>query len=70
MLHRQGNVTTDLREIRWEGVDWMNLSQDRDKWWDLMNTVMNLWVPWKAVNFLTRWVAVNFCSKTLLHGVS
>jgi len=22
----------DLREIGWEGVDWMHLAQDRDQW--------------------------------------
>jgi hypothetical protein len=33
----------DLREIRWEGVDWIHLAQDRDQWQGLVNTVMNLW---------------------------
>jgi len=33
----------DLREIVWEGVDWMHLAQeDWDQWWDLVNMVMNL----------------------------
>jgi hypothetical protein len=22
-----------LREIGWEGVDWIHLAQDRDQWW-------------------------------------
>jgi hypothetical protein len=35
----------DLREIAWDGMDWINLSQDRDKWRALVNTVMNLQVP-------------------------
>jgi hypothetical protein len=35
----------DLREIGWEGVDWMHVAQDRDWWWALVNTVMNLQVP-------------------------
>jgi hypothetical protein len=26
----EGNVRMDLREIMWEGVDWMHLAQDRD----------------------------------------
>jgi hypothetical protein len=35
----------DLREIGWGGRDWIKLAQDRDQWWALVNTVMNLWVP-------------------------
>jgi len=34
-----------LREIRWEGVDWMHLVQDRYQWWVLVYKVMNLQVP-------------------------
>jgi hypothetical protein len=32
----------DLREIGWDGMDWIDLAQDRDKWRALVNTVMNL----------------------------
>jgi hypothetical protein len=32
----------DLREIGWEGVDWMHLVQDRNQWQALVNPVMNL----------------------------
>jgi hypothetical protein len=32
----------DLREIGWGSVDWIQLAQDRDWWWALVNTVMNL----------------------------
>jgi hypothetical protein len=35
----------DLREIEWDGVDWIELAQDRTKWRALVNTVMNLRVP-------------------------
>jgi hypothetical protein len=35
----------DLREIGWDGRDWIDLSQDRDRWRALVNTVMNLQVP-------------------------
>jgi hypothetical protein len=31
----------DLREIGWGGVDWIDLSQDKDQWQALVNTVMN-----------------------------
>jgi hypothetical protein len=39
------NIKMDLREIGWDGVDWVNLAQDRDQWRALVNTVMNLRVP-------------------------
>jgi hypothetical protein len=35
----------DVREILWEDIDWIDLTQDRDQWRVLVNTVMNLRVP-------------------------
>jgi hypothetical protein len=41
--HRwEDNIRMDVREIRWEGVDWLHLAQDRDQWLAVVNTVMNL----------------------------
>jgi hypothetical protein len=39
------NIKIDLREIGWDGVDWVDLAQDREQWRALVNTVMNLRVP-------------------------
>jgi hypothetical protein len=39
------SIKIDLREIGWDGVDWIDLPQDWDKWRALVNTVMNLLVP-------------------------
>jgi hypothetical protein len=39
------NIKIDLREIGWDDVDWIDLTQDRDQWRALVNTVMNLRVP-------------------------
>jgi hypothetical protein len=39
------NIKMDLREIEWDGIDWIDLAQDRDQWRALMNTLMNLRVP-------------------------
>jgi hypothetical protein len=36
------NIKIDLREIRWDGIDWIDLAQDRDQWRVLLNTLMNL----------------------------
>jgi hypothetical protein len=35
----------DLLEIGWGVVDWIGLPQDRDKWRDVVNAVLNLRVP-------------------------
>jgi hypothetical protein len=33
-----------FKKIDWEGVEWIHLAQDRDQWWVLVSTVMNLQV--------------------------
>ena len=35
----------DLQEVGCGGMDWIHLAQDIDRWWALVNTVMNLRVP-------------------------
>ena len=39
------NIKMDLREVGGGGGDWMELAQDRDRWWVLVSTVRNLRVP-------------------------
>jgi hypothetical protein len=34
-----------LKKSKGEGVEWILLTQDRDRYWALVNTVINLWVP-------------------------
>jgi hypothetical protein len=46
------NITMNLREIVWEGVDWIHLSQDRNQWQTVVDMVMNLGFH-NAGNFLT-----------------
>jgi hypothetical protein len=41
----EDNIRIDLIEIGWGGMDWIDLAQDRDQWWAIVNTVMNLRVP-------------------------
>jgi hypothetical protein len=41
----EDNIITDLRDIGWGGMDWIDLAQDRDQWRALVSTVMNLRVP-------------------------
>jgi len=42
-----GNITlkVDLQEVGWEGTDWNDLAQKRDRWRALMNTIMNFSFP-------------------------
>jgi hypothetical protein len=39
------NIKIDLREIGWDGMDWVDLVKDRGQWRALVNTVMKLRVP-------------------------
>jgi hypothetical protein len=38
-------IKMDLREIGWNGMDWIDLAQDRDQCRALLNTLMYLQVP-------------------------
>jgi hypothetical protein len=43
--HRcEDNSRMDLQEVGSGGMDWIGLTQDRDRWWAFVNVVMNLWV--------------------------
>jgi hypothetical protein len=39
------NITMDLGEVGWSDVDWIGLVQDRNRWRELVNSVINLLVP-------------------------
>lgn len=32
----------NLKEISWDGVDWIDVVQERDMWRELLNMVVNL----------------------------
>ena len=69
--HRlEDNIKMDLPEMGWRGMDGIGLAQDRDRWWALVNAVMNLHVSLDAGNFLTSSGPVSFSRRTFLHGVS
>jgi hypothetical protein len=46
------NIIMDLRDIERDGMDWIDVAQERDQWWALVNTVKNLRVPQNAEKFL------------------
>jgi hypothetical protein len=39
------NIKMDLREIGWDGMNWIDLAQDRDQWRALVYTVINIRLP-------------------------
>jgi hypothetical protein len=39
------NIKMDLREIGWDGGDWIDLAQYRERWRALVKAVMNIRVP-------------------------
>jgi hypothetical protein len=39
------NIKIDLGETGWDGVDWIGLAQDRNRWRALVNSVLDLRVP-------------------------
>jgi hypothetical protein len=57
-------------EVGWEGIDWIDVAQDRDRWRAVVYTVMNLRIPQNVGNFLSGLRRFSFSGKTLLHGVS
>jgi hypothetical protein len=66
----EGNIKMHLREIGVAGVDWIHMAQDRDRWRALVNTVMNLRVPYREGALCLAERTIRFSIRTLLHGVS
>jgi hypothetical protein len=61
------SIKIDLRERGWDGMDWIDLAQDRNQWRALVNTVMNLQVPSNAVKFLSGCTIGSFSRRARLH---
>jgi hypothetical protein len=41
--HRwEDNIKMDLQEVGWGGLDWIDITQDRDRWQAVVNAVMKL----------------------------
>jgi hypothetical protein len=41
----EDNIKVDLQEVGCEGMDWIVVAQDKDRWRGLVNVLMNLRVP-------------------------
>jgi len=41
----RSNIKMYLQEVGWEGMNWIDLAQDRNRWRTFVNAVMSPWVP-------------------------
>jgi hypothetical protein len=43
LMHRwENNIRMDIQDVGCGCMDWIGLAQDRDRWWAIVNAVMNL----------------------------
>jgi hypothetical protein len=66
----EDNIRMDLKEIEWGGMNWIDLARNRDQWRALVNTVLNLRVPYNVGKSLSSCATGGFSRRTHLHGVS
>jgi hypothetical protein len=60
----------NLVEVGWGDVDSIGLTEDRDKWEALVNSVLNLRVPYNAGKLSSVQTTRDLSSSAQLHGVS
>ena len=66
-----GRITAKwIFQVRWGGMDCLNLAQDRVRWQALVNAVMNEQVQPIEGNCLTSCRPGSFSGRTLFHGIS
>jgi hypothetical protein len=63
-------IRMDHGEVEWGDVDWIGLAQDRDRWRALVNSVLNLRVPWNAWKLSSVLITSGLSSGAQLHRVS
>jgi hypothetical protein len=59
-----------LKEIRWDGMNRIDLAHDRNQWRALVNTVINFQAPKNIEKFLSSRATIGFSIRTQLCGVT
>jgi hypothetical protein len=67
---REDNIKMNLREVGCDGVDWIDVAQDRNQWRTLVDTVMNFRVPSNVEEFLSSCTTAALSRRAQPHGVS
>jgi hypothetical protein len=65
----EDNIKMCVREIGWEVVDWIFMTEEREGWWTVVNTVINLRVPRNVGNNFKIWEMIRSSIKALFTGV-
>jgi hypothetical protein len=64
------NIRMDFGEVGWSDVDWIGLAQERNRWRALVNSVLNLRVPWNAGKLSSGLTSSGLSSSAQLRRVS
>jgi hypothetical protein len=64
------NIRMDLGEVRWGDVDWNGLTQDRNRWRALVNSVLNLQISQNAGKLSSGFTTGGLSSSVYLHRVT
>jgi hypothetical protein len=64
------NIRMDRGEVGWGDVDWIGQTKDRNRWRAVVNSVLNLRVPWNAGKLSSGLTSSGLSSSAQLHIVS
>jgi hypothetical protein len=64
------SVKMNLRETECSDTHWINLAQDRDQYFALVNETMNLPLSYNIGIFLSNLATSGFSRRIRIHGVS
>jgi hypothetical protein len=64
------NIRMNLGEVGWGDINWIGLAQDRNRWRALVNSVLNLRVPWYAGKLSSVVASSGLSGSAQLHIVS